>query len=89
MTRYDVKCTRSIISQPVRFLSENYFDGGEFLKITETEVKAMVPPIRLAKKVMRLLPQHEVTLYSLIVLGFLCLCTLTVKQKGLMYSVLS
>ena len=64
MTRYDVKCTCSVISQPVCFLSENYIDGAEFLTLTESEVKAMVPPIGLARKVMRLLPREEVTLAS-------------------------
>lgn len=49
-------------------LSDNYIDGAEFLTLTESEVKAIIPPIGLARKVMRLLPQREVTIAS--VLGF-------------------
>ena len=33
---------------------ENYVDGTEFVSLTESEVKAMVPPIGLVKKIMRL-----------------------------------
>ena len=59
------------------------FDGAEFLTLTESEVKAMVPPIGLARKVMRLLPQQEVTLVS--VLGWLCLLTFIVEQMSIYY----
>ena len=38
-------------------LSENYIDGKEFIKLTEAEVKAMVVPIGLAKKILRLIPK--------------------------------
>lgn len=54
------------VSQPVSFLSENYIDGAEFLTLTESEVKTMIPPIGLARKVMRLLQQQEVTLASVL-----------------------
>jgi len=36
---------------------ENYIDGKEFLLLTEKEIKEMVPPIGLTKKIIRLLPQ--------------------------------
>ena len=32
-------------------------DGQEFIKLTETEVKEMVPPIGLAKKILRMIPK--------------------------------
>ena len=35
---------------------DNYIDGKEFLLLTEKEVKEMVPPLGLAKKISRLLP---------------------------------
>ena len=38
---------------------ENFIDGAEFLTLTEADVKAMVPPLGLVKKIMRLLPRHE------------------------------
>ena len=47
-------------------LSDNYIDGAEFLTLTESEVKAIIPPIGLARKVMRLLPQREVTIASVL-----------------------
>ena len=37
--------------------SDNYIDGKEFIKLSESEVKAMVPPIGLAKKIIRLIPK--------------------------------
>ena len=36
-------------------LPDNYIDGKEFCKLTEAEVKAMVPPIGLAKKIVHLI----------------------------------
>ena len=54
-------CNAQSLSQPVSFLSENYIDWAEFLTLTESEVKTMILPIGLARKVMRLLPQQEVT----------------------------
>ena len=38
-------------------LPENYIDGNEFTKLTEGEVKDMVPPIGLAKKIIRMIPK--------------------------------
>ena len=35
----------------------NYVDGKEFISLTQDEVKEMVPPLGLAKKVLRLIPQ--------------------------------
>lgn len=35
----------------------NYIDGKEFMKLTESEVRAVVAPIGLAKKIMRLIPK--------------------------------
>ncbi len=37
--------------------ADNYIDGGEFMNLTPTEVKEMVPPIGLAKKIIRLIPK--------------------------------
>ena len=53
------------------FLAENYIDGVEFSTLTENEVKAMVPPIGLARKVMRLLPHRQVILTSLLKVSWL------------------
>ena len=39
---------------------DNYIDGREFLLLTEDEVKYMIPPIGLAKKIARLLPSSKV-----------------------------
>ena len=36
--------------------SDNYIDGTEFFNLTEDEVKAMVPPLGLHRKILRLLP---------------------------------
>ena len=38
-------------------VSDFYIDGQEFIKLTETEVKEMVPPIGLAKKILRMIPK--------------------------------
>lgn len=40
-------------------LLENYIDGSVFLTLTEGEVKAMVPPLGLVRKIMKLLPPPE------------------------------
>ena len=37
---------------------DNYIDGMEFFSLKESDVKAMVPPIGLTKKIMRLLPKR-------------------------------
>ena len=36
---------------------DNYIDGREFTKLTEAEVKQMVPAIGIAKKILRLIPK--------------------------------
>jgi len=36
---------------------DNYIDGSEFVNITPPEVKEMVSPIGLAKKIIRLIPK--------------------------------
>ena len=40
--------------------TDNYIDGQEFLVLKEEDVYKMVPPVGLAKKVLRLLPSKEV-----------------------------
>jgi hypothetical protein len=35
---------------------DNFIDGREFVKLTEDEVKQMVPPLGLAKKIIRMIP---------------------------------
>ena len=42
--------------------SDNYIDGSEFVKLSEAEVKQMVPPIGLAKKIVHLIPRVSNTL---------------------------
>ena len=37
--------------------ADNYIDGNEFLELTESEIKDIVPPIGIAKKVIRLQPK--------------------------------
>lgn len=37
--------------------TDNYIDGSEFVKLTEQEVKEMIPAIGVMKKVTRLLPK--------------------------------
>ena len=36
---------------------ENYIDGSEFLKLSEQDIKAMIPAIGIAKKLIRLIPK--------------------------------
>jgi hypothetical protein len=40
---------------------DNYIDGKEFLTLTVQEIKSMVPPIGLSRKIICLLPEREVT----------------------------
>ena len=40
------------------FILDNYIDGMEFFSLKETDVKAMVVPIGLARKTMWLLTQQ-------------------------------
>ena len=42
------------------FGTDNYIDGIEFCSLTEDEVKTIVPPIGLARKIIRILPMKEV-----------------------------
>ena len=37
--------------------TENYIDGVEFVSLTLPEIKEMVPPIGLAKKIVKLIPK--------------------------------
>ena len=36
---------------------ENYVDGAEFVSLTEEEIKGMVPPLGLFKKILKLRPK--------------------------------
>ena len=38
------------------FLSENFVNGRAFLRLSQVDVKKMVPPIGLAKKICSLIP---------------------------------
>ena len=58
-------------SYSIAFTAENYIDGAEFLTLKESEVKAMVPPIGLARKIMRLLP------HTLVIMVVCCTTTPT------------
>lgn len=48
---------------------ENYIDGNEFLTLEENDVKTLIPPMGLARKIIRLLPS-KVNLYA-------CTCNYT------------
>ena len=37
--------------------TENYIDGSAFVELSSAEIKEMVPPIGLAKKIIKLLPK--------------------------------
>lgn len=50
LTINDIQIATTIMSL------DNYIDGTEFHLLKEDDVKAMVPPIGLAKKIIRLLP---------------------------------
>ena len=39
------------------FLAENYIDGAAFVALSLPEVREMVPPIGLAKKIIKLIPK--------------------------------
>ncbi len=41
----------------IYYFSENYIDGSEFLTLTEDDMRSIVPPIGLARKIFRL--QHK------------------------------
>ena len=41
-----------LIIQTLKFFLENYIDGKEFLNLNEQEVRSMVLPIGLAKKIL-------------------------------------
>ena len=36
---------------------ENYIDGAEFVGLSEAEIKEIIPPIGLTKKIMKLIPK--------------------------------
>ena len=38
---------------------ENYIDGAAFLTLTEDDIKGMIPPLGLVKKITKLLPKHS------------------------------
>ena len=40
-------------------LTVNFINGREFLSLTEKEVKEMIPPIGLAKRIIRCLPSSS------------------------------
>ena len=40
----------------IYLILDNYIDGEEFISLSETEIKSMVPPIGLARKILRLIP---------------------------------
>lgn len=40
--------------------TDNYIDGKEFLTLSEAEIKIMVPPIGIARKILRLVPNLKV-----------------------------
>ena len=48
----------SLLFPPLLY-SENYIDGAVFLTLTEVDVKAMIPPLGLVKKIMKLVPNKE------------------------------
>ncbi len=35
---------------------ENFIDGKEFVALEETDVRGMIPPVGIAKKIIRLIP---------------------------------
>ena len=41
----------------ISYFIDNYIDGSEFVALTLTEIKEMVPPIGLAKKIVNLFPR--------------------------------
>ena len=45
---------------------ENYIDGKEFLNLNEQEVRSMVSPIGLAKKIIRLSKEVKTCIISLV-----------------------
>ena len=45
---------------------ENYIDGEEFLNLNQQEVRSMVPPIGLAKKILHLTKEVKTGIISLV-----------------------
>ena len=39
------------------YFPENYIDGAEFVGLSEAEIREMVPPIGLTKKIVKLIPK--------------------------------
>ena len=48
------------IKMSIHYFSENYINGKEFVSLSEQEIRSMVTPIGLVRKILRLLPQHQV-----------------------------
>ena len=46
-----------ILHSPLYISAENYIDGKELLELTASEIKDIVPPIGIAKKIIRLQPK--------------------------------
>ena len=42
----------------ISYFIDNYIDGSEFVALTLTEIKEMVPPIGLAKKIVKLIVEN-------------------------------
>ena len=54
------------------FIPENCIDGKEFFDLSETDIKEMVPPIGLARKVMRLFPTPKVIMSTMVAVCHIC-----------------
>ena len=46
--------------------SHNYIDGQEFLSLFENNIKSMVPPLGLARKIFRIVQSTQVYLCKII-----------------------
>ena len=54
--------------------TDNFIDGSEFVNLTLQEIKEIVPPLGLAKKIAKLIPKVPLlTSSSLSLLGHLCI----------------
>ena len=54
--------------------TDNYIDGTEFMGLTELEIKEIVPPMGLAKKIIKLIPKVSFYFYPTISCRFLVHC---------------
>ena len=41
----------------VYFFAENYIGGAEFVALSDSEIREIVPPLGLAKKIMKMVPK--------------------------------